>query len=51
MDVDNVDELWELLKIRARITYPIETMEYGVGEFGIMDDNGYPLSFAQHLER
>jgi hypothetical protein len=32
--VDNVDELWEGLKARARIVYPIETMEYGVREFG-----------------
>jgi uncharacterized glyoxalase superfamily protein PhnB len=30
LEVDNVDELWESLKARARIVYPIETMEYGV---------------------
>jgi catechol 2,3-dioxygenase-like lactoylglutathione lyase family enzyme len=49
LDVDNVDELWESLKTRARIVYPIETMEYGVREFGLLDDNGYQLSFAQHV--
>jgi uncharacterized glyoxalase superfamily protein PhnB len=49
LDVDNVDELWENLKDRARIVYPVETMEYGVREFGLMDDNGYRLSFAQHV--
>ena len=49
LDVDNVDELWERLKTRARIAYPIETMEYGVREFGLLDDNGYQLSFAQHI--
>jgi uncharacterized glyoxalase superfamily protein PhnB len=49
LDVDNVDQLWEHLKIRARIVYPIETMEYGVREFGLLDDNGYQLSFAQHV--
>jgi uncharacterized glyoxalase superfamily protein PhnB len=48
LDVDNVDELWESLKTRARIVYPIETMEYGVREFGLLDDSGYTLSFAQH---
>lgn len=48
LDVDNVDELWETLKTRARIVYPIETMEYGVREFGLLDDSGYTLSFAQH---
>jgi uncharacterized glyoxalase superfamily protein PhnB len=36
LDVDNVDELWESLKTRARIVYPIETMEYGVREFGLL---------------
>ncbi|MDT3380608.1 VOC family protein [Labrys neptuniae] len=49
LDVDNVDELWESLKTRAPIAYPIETMEYGVREFGLLDDNGYQLSFAQHV--
>jgi uncharacterized glyoxalase superfamily protein PhnB len=47
LDVDDVDQQWERLKTRARIVYPIETMEYGVREFGILDDNGYQLSFAQ----
>jgi uncharacterized glyoxalase superfamily protein PhnB len=49
LEVDNVEELWESLKDRARIVYPIETMEYGVREFGVLDDNGYQLSFAQHI--
>jgi uncharacterized glyoxalase superfamily protein PhnB len=49
LDVDNVDQLWERLKTRVRIVYPIETMEYGVREFGLLDYNGYQLSFAQHV--
>ena len=49
LEVDNVDELWESLKSRARIVYPIETMAYGVREFGLFDDNSYQLSFAQHI--
>jgi uncharacterized glyoxalase superfamily protein PhnB len=49
LEVDNVDELWDGLKTRARIVYPIETMEYGVREFRLLDDNGYQLSFAQHI--
>jgi uncharacterized glyoxalase superfamily protein PhnB len=49
LEVDDVDELWERLKTRARVCYPIETMEYGVREFGLLDDNGYQLSFAQHI--
>jgi uncharacterized glyoxalase superfamily protein PhnB len=49
LNVDNVDALWESLKARARIAYPIETMEYGVREFGLLDDSGYQLSFAQDV--
>jgi uncharacterized glyoxalase superfamily protein PhnB len=49
LDVDDVDALWEKLKTRARIAYPIETMAYGAREFGVLDDNGYQLSFAQHV--
>jgi uncharacterized glyoxalase superfamily protein PhnB len=49
LEVDDVDALWERLKTRARIVYPIETMEYGVREFGLLDDSGYQLSFAQHV--
>ena len=37
------------LKTRARIVYPIETTEYGMREFGVLDDNGYQLSFAQYV--
>ena len=47
--VDNVDQLWERLRDRVRIVYPIETMEYGVREFGLLDDDGYQLSFAEHV--
>jgi uncharacterized glyoxalase superfamily protein PhnB len=50
LEVDNVDELWENLKSRARIVYPIETMEYGMREFGLLDDKGYQLSFAPYVE-
>jgi uncharacterized glyoxalase superfamily protein PhnB len=49
LEVNNVDELWEGLKTHARIVYPIETMDYGVREFGLLDDNGYQLCFAQHV--
>jgi hypothetical protein len=42
-------ELWESLKTRARVVYPIETTEYGVREFGLLDDNDYQLSFAEYV--
>jgi len=49
LDVDNIDDLWERLKDRVRIVYPIEDMQYGLREFGVLDDNGYQLSFAQRF--
>jgi len=48
--VDDVDELWARLKDKMRIVYPIETMAYGWREFGVLDDNGYQLSFAQRMQ-
>ena len=49
LDVNNVDELWESLKTRARVVHPIETTEYGLREFGLLDDNDYQLSFAEYV--
>ena len=48
--VDNVDDLWESSKTRARIVYP--DRDYGVRrarDRGLQTDNGYQLSFAQHV--
>ena len=49
LTVDDVETLWGSLKDKVRIVYPLQTMDYGVREFGILDDNGYQLSFAQPL--
>jgi uncharacterized glyoxalase superfamily protein PhnB len=51
LEVEDVNALWARLCARVRVVYPIETMDYGVREFGILDDSGYQLSFAQHLAR
>ncbi|MDZ5452891.1 hypothetical protein U1R88_24840 [Labrys sp. ZIDIC5] len=42
-------EFREMTTRAVRIMYPIETMKFGVREFGLLDDNGYQLSFAQHV--
>jgi len=47
---DDVDGLWNRLKDRARICYPIEDFEYGMREFAIYDNNGYLLQFGQEIE-
>jgi len=44
---DHVDDLWDRLKDKARLCYPIEDFEYGMREFAIYDNNGYILQFGQ----
>jgi len=44
---DQVNALWERLKDRCKIEYPIEDFEYGMGEFAIRDNSGYLLQLRQ----
>lgn len=44
---EDVDELWDELKDKADVSYEIETFDYGMREFGILDCNGYLLQFGQ----
>lgn len=46
---DDVESLWEDLKDKTRICYPIETFEWGMREFAIYDNNGYILQFGQEV--
>ena len=46
---DNVDLLWERLKDKTQICYPIENFEYGMREFAIYDNNDYLLQFGQEI--
>ena len=43
---DNVDELWNELKDKCEIVYPVADMIYGMREFGIYDNNGHLLHFG-----
>jgi uncharacterized glyoxalase superfamily protein PhnB len=45
--IDDVDQLWEAVKDRAKVCYPIETFSYGMREFAIYDNNGYLLQFGE----
>ncbi len=45
-----VDDLWDELKDKVRIYYPIETFDYGMREFAILDNNGYILQFGQGVD-
>lgn len=49
LTVADVDALWEELRDKARICYPIEDFEYGMREFALYDNNGYLLQFGQEI--
>ncbi|SFN02498.1 Glyoxalase/Bleomycin resistance protein/Dioxygenase superfamily protein [Chryseobacterium oleae] len=49
-NVDDVDDLWEDLKSKAKVCYEIETFEWEMREFAIYDNNGYLLQFGQPVD-
>jgi uncharacterized glyoxalase superfamily protein PhnB len=46
---DDVDDLWEKIKEKTQVVYPIENFYYGMREFAIRDNNGYILQFGQEI--
>jgi len=44
---DDIDTLWEQIKDRVEVAWPIQDRDYGIREFGIQDPNGYILSFGE----
>jgi uncharacterized glyoxalase superfamily protein PhnB len=46
-----VEEFFERLKAQAEIVWPLETMDYGLKEFGIRDCDGYMLAFAEEINQ
>lgn len=49
-NTDDVNTLWDSLKDKVNVFYPMEDFEYGMREFAILDNNGYILQFGQDLE-
>lgn len=49
IEMECVDELWEKVKDKAEVCFPIQNFDDGMREFGIYDNNGYMLQFAQAL--
>ncbi len=47
---NNADEMWEFLKDKVKICYPVENFEWGMREFAIYDNNGYMLQFGHEIE-
>ena len=48
-NTDNVDEIWNTVKDKIKICYPIESFEYGMREFAVYDNNDYLLQFGQDI--
>ena len=48
-NLDDVDALWLELKDKAAVVYPLETFDYGMREFAILDNNGYRLQFGKEI--
>jgi len=46
IQTDNADSVFDQLKDKVKICYPIETFEYGMREFAIYDNNGYLIQFG-----
>ena len=46
---DEVDALWNELKDKVKVCYPIEDFEWQMREFAIYDNNGYLLQFGQEI--
>jgi len=49
-NTDNVDQVWDKLKEKCNICYPIEDFEYGMREFAVYDNNWYLLQFGQEID-
>lgn len=49
IDTNKVDDLWNDLKDKAKVCYPLENFEHGMREFAIYDNNGYILQFGEEI--
>ncbi|MFN8278653.1 MAG: VOC family protein [Saprospiraceae bacterium] len=46
-NTENVDDIWNTIKDKVEVCYPIENFQYGMREFAVYDNNGYLLQFGQ----
>lgn len=49
-NVTGVDELFDRIRERVEVVWPLEATEYGQREFGVRDPDGYTLAFAEPQE-
>jgi uncharacterized glyoxalase superfamily protein PhnB len=48
-NVDDAHAIWNRLKDKSEVVYPIEDFDYGMREFAIRDNSGYLLQFGQRI--
>ncbi|MFV0387747.1 MAG: VOC family protein [Pyrinomonadaceae bacterium] len=48
--IDDVEELWNTVKDKAKICYEPDVFDWNMREFGIFDNNGYLLQFGEEIE-
>jgi uncharacterized glyoxalase superfamily protein PhnB len=46
---EDVNSLWDKLRDKTVIVYPLESFDHGMREFAIRDNNGYILQFGQEI--
>ena len=46
---EDVDSLWEKLRDKVVVVYPLENFDHGMREFAIRDNNGYILQFGREI--
>lgn len=47
---EDIDTVWETLKNKTTISYPIGNFPHNMREFAILDNNGYMLQFGRELK-
>ena len=48
-NANDVGSLWDEIKDKVNVVYPLENFYYGMREFAIRDNNGYILQFGQEI--
>lgn len=46
----DINQLWESLKDKTDIEWPIQDFHYGMREFAILDNNGYRIIIGKSIE-
>lgn len=50
INVADVNSIWDSLKDKCEVVYPVANFDYGMREFAIKDNNGYVLNFGEPVE-